>query len=390
MNLEDYTKTGMTIICDKQIFKSKQILRMSENNIFYKLINKNTKEEIKLDDLYYESDTDASQVKIGILKYYNISGVDPSIIKLRSRSYKNNTQDIGPNVELSTIFTDTSSSKNEITFEMNQNFQKTIDTLVSPYKVKENKPQRFDIKGNTFDYVGEVNDRIPNGKGKITYVSGFNKGNVYEGEVMNGEPHGYGKMTYSLDQHPRIESYQGLFSEGHPISINVDSLDDEDVHGYIIYRNDDTYEGGVTAFLQPRGVGIMKKQNGDVYTGHFSFGLYNGDGKMDYSDGTTYNGNWKNGKQTPLVVVNNYAEENNENIPNNQQSYNYNTPPLSPTRKQKEPSTTSPPQITRKKKGGFISRKYKKQLVRKTRRHMKKRNTMKNKKSTKRKSRKYT
>lgn len=365
---------------------------MSEDNIFYKLINKNTKEEIKLDELYYESDTDASQVKIGILKYYNIEGVDPSVIKLRSKSYKNNTQDIGPNVELSTIFTNATSDKNEITFELNQNFQNPIETLVSPYKVKENKPQRFEIKGNTFDYIGDISDRIPNGKGKITYVSGFAKGNVYEGEVVNGEPHGYGKITYPLDQHPRIETYQGLFSEGHPTSINVESLDGEGVQGYIIYRNGDTYEGGVTAYLQPKGMGRMRKQNGDVYTGHFSFGQYSGDGKMEYSDGTTYNGNWKNGKQSPLIVsqYDYVTTENKENIPNNQQTYNYNTPPPSPTKKKKEPSTTSPPSILRKKRGGFLSKKYKKQMARKTRRKMKKRNTMKNKKSTKRKSRKHT
>ena len=113
---------------------------MSEDSVQYKLTNKISKEEIKLDDMYYEPDTNALQIKIAILKYYNVDGVDPAVIKLRSRGYKNNTQDIGPSVELSSIFTDANSDKNEITFDMNKNFQNARDTLVASHKVKEYEP----------------------------------------------------------------------------------------------------------------------------------------------------------------------------------------------------------------------------------------------------------
>jgi hypothetical protein len=49
-----------------------QILsEMSEDNVQYKLTNKFSKEEIKLDDIYYEPNTTASDIKIGILHLFS-------------------------------------------------------------------------------------------------------------------------------------------------------------------------------------------------------------------------------------------------------------------------------------------------------------------------------
>jgi hypothetical protein len=370
---------------------------MSEDNVQYKLTSKISKEEIKLDDMYYEPDTNALQIKIAILKYYNVDGIDPSIIKLRSRSYKNNTQDIGPNVELSTIFTDANSDKNEITFDMNQNFQNARDTLVASHKVKEYEPLKFTIDGSNFNYVGDIKNRMPNGKGKITYISGTSQGNVYEGEVKNGLADGYGKMVFFKDQHPRIESYQGLFSEGHIVGMPVDSLDNDETRAVVIYRNGDQYEGGVNAYLQPRGMGKMIKPNGDVYVGKFNFGLYNDDmGKMTYADGTVFEGRWMNGKKVTNIVQPTWDE--NRIFGKNSKIVNFNSPPSSPERKKSQLSL--PPLLVRKKKredgeegGGLFTRKYKnqKKTKTKTRRYIKKRrSTVKNKKPKRgNKSRKY-
>ena len=143
------------------------------SSIQYKLINKKTKEEIQLDDMYHEEDTTAEQIKMAILNKYNVFGVDPSVIKLRSRGYKNNMQDIGPSIELSTIFTNATSEKNEITFEMNQHFQNTSDTLVAKHKI--NKPQHFIIKGVEFDYTGDIKDGKPNGKDKSNIMKMANQ-----------------------------------------------------------------------------------------------------------------------------------------------------------------------------------------------------------------------
>ena len=79
---------------------------MSEN-IIYKIVDKKTSEEIPpLDDMYYEPDTTTSlireQIKQYILKRYR-QNIDPERIKLRSKNYKSNAQDI-PDIEVSTIF----------------------------------------------------------------------------------------------------------------------------------------------------------------------------------------------------------------------------------------------------------------------------------------------
>ena len=373
---------------------------MSGDNIQYKLTNKISKEEIILDDMYYEPDTTANLIKIGILKHYNINGVDPAVIKLRSRVYKNNTQDIGPSVELSTIFTDANSEKNEITFEMNQSFQNARDTLVASHKVKEYEPLKFTIDGSTFNYVGDIKNRIPNGKGKITYISGDRVGIVYEGEVKNGLPDGYGKITYTINQHPRIESYQGLFSEGHVVSMPVDSLDSDETRAYVIYRNGDQYEGGITAYLQPRGMGKMIQQNGDVYVGKFNFGRYNDDmGKMTYSDGSVFEGRWMDGRKVTNITQPTQSEESI--FEQNFQVTSLGTQPSSPERN-KNSQLFEPPSIVRKKKredkeeeegGGLFTRKNRNQKKRKTRRYAKKRRTtIRNKPKSKRgnKSRKHS
>jgi hypothetical protein len=361
---------------------------MSQDYIEYKLIDKKTSKEIKIDKLYYEADTTALQIKIAILKYYGIEEINPEIIKLRSRSYKSNSQDIGLNVELSTIFKDPNSEKNEIIFEINQNFQNAVDTLIAPRKT--NKPLQFHIQGVDFEYIGDIKDRLPNGKGQIKYYANENgERTVYEGEVKNGLPDGYGKIIFSGEQHPRVESYQGMFSEGHVTSMRVDSLDNNETVAYIIYRNGDQYEGGTNGYLQPKGMGKMTRSNGDVYVGNFDFGVYNGNGVL-ISNGQRINGEWKNGKQ--VTFANDSSDENDtfleNNIPSNKR-YSYTSPPNSPERKKS--GVSEPPQVNRKKKGGRITIKYRNFLKNKTKRILKKqRSTIKNKKpKPKRATRKY-
>jgi hypothetical protein len=361
---------------------------MREDYIQYKLVNKKSKEEIKIDEMYYDADTTALQIKIAILKYYNVDGVNPEMIKLRSRHYKNNMQDIGSDVELSTIFRNTNSDKNEITFEINQDFQNAADTLVSPHKVIENKPLRFNkIMGNTFDYIGDIKDRKPNGKGKITYISGDDEGNVYEGEITDGVPDGYGKMTFSSQQNPRIESYQGVFLYGQTVDMLVSSPDSDETRAYIIYRNGDQYEGGVNSYNQPKGFGKMMKQNGEKNIGKFNFGKFIS-GKVIHPDGRVEEVDFENisverqrlnARLNARLLKPNTTndDENNSPLTNIASSsvFNYDTPPSSP------------------KRGGLFTRKYKKLKKRKTRQNAKKRRTtIRNKaKKSKRgnKSRKY-
>jgi hypothetical protein len=364
------------------------------SNIQYKLVNKKTNEEIQIGDIYHEEDTTAEQIKMAILNKYNINSVDPAVIKLRSMGYKKNTQDIGPSVELSTIFTDANSDNNEITFEMNQSFQNAADTLVAKHKI--NKPIHFTVKGVEFDYVGDIKDRMPNGKGQIRYYTNEDgERTVYEGEVKNGLAHGYGKITFSKDQHHRIESYQGLFTEGHVVGMRVDSLDNDDIPAYVIYRNGDQYEGGITAYLQPRGMGKMIKQNGDVYVGEFNFGLYNGNGKMTYADGSVFDGGWMDGNKVTNIVQPTGDEESL--LGKGFQVTSFGSPPSSPERNKSQ--LFEPPLIVRKKKkddgengGGLFTRKYRNQKKGKTIRSTKKRRTTVGNKKSKRgnKSRKHS
>lgn len=59
-----------------------------------------------------------------------------------------------------------------------------------------------------------------------------------------------------------------------------------------------TYRGAIDDDNIPNGHGKMKYTDGHVYEGNWKDGEPHGHGKMIYNDGNVYEGNWENGEPT--------------------------------------------------------------------------------------------
>ena len=154
------------------------------------------------------------------------------------------------------------------------------------------------IEYGEYVYIGEHQEGLPEGKGKMDYGDGnqyegeFHKGQMhgkgtydffngakYEGEWMNGLYEGYGKFYYTDGG-----SYEGEWKNA-------------DKHGYgkQIAVEGDIYEG--EWFEDKRqGSGKYVYANGDVYEGEFLQNTFHGQGKLTYANGDVYEGQWENNK----------------------------------------------------------------------------------------------
>jgi len=129
-------------------------------------------------------------------------------------------------------------------------------------------------KGST--YEGDIENNVPNGKGKLTFTDGV----VYIGDFVNGKRQGNGKLTYA----------DGSYYKG-------DWFDDA-ANG----KGEMTYEAGgmyIGDFVNGKSNGQGKtilKDGSTYYEGNYVNNLRQGKGKMYYKNGRTMaDGDWVNG-----------------------------------------------------------------------------------------------
>ena len=396
------------------------------SNIQYKLVNKKTNEEIPLlDNMYYEPDTTVSLIKQQIKEYLltKYINVNPEHIKLKSKSYKSGFQDI-PDIEISTIFKDPTSGKNEFTFEIVNNDENNIPNIS---EIRTSREKTYtDINGNRFTYSGEKDDDgYPNRYGIIKYISGDDIGNEYVGMFNeNYLPNGEGRMTIHNELDP-ILKYSGTFSNGtiQPNNVTIIYKPNNEnnymeyngniknsfgirPHGYgkMILNNLDKFIGDFAlglyeygsmyykngnikvysgswernkpnAYGRTAGHGIIIDNKNNRYKGDVIDGVYEGNGMMKYNDGSNrllYHGMWSKG--LPSYGEMTYKDgrppyqgpwENGEPNPPEPQPTNIQTgtPQGSPNRSRK---TDQPPNLSRKKGGRIVTRKYRNQKKRRT------------------------
>ena len=396
---------------------------MSEN-IKYKIVDKKTKQEIPpLDDMYYEADTTVplikQQIKEYLLKRHKVN-INPEHIKLKSKSYKSNAQYI-PDIEISTIFKDPASDKNEFIFEIENNDENNIPSIA---EIRTSRKETFiDTNGNQFTYSGEKDDdENPYRYGIIKYISGDNIGNEYVGMFNeNYLPNGDGTMTIHSQLDP-VWKYSGTFSNGKiqpnnatiiykpnnknnygyykgdvknefrirphgrgkMILVNLDEFVGDFAlglyeFGTMYYKNGNIklYSGPwernkPNAYGRTAGNGVIIDNKNNRYEGDVVDGVYEGYGTMEYNDGSNrrfYDGMWSNGQ--PSFGEMTYKDgrpayegpwENGEPSPPQQQEQQQymnqlGTPHGSPDRRR----NNSPPKLTRKKGGRIVTRKYRNQ-----------------------------
>lgn len=129
--------------------------------------------------------------------------------------------------------------------------------------------------GNGLAYVGEYDNDIKSGKGKL-YDFQTNK-YIFDGEWANDHRNGYGELD------KEDVKYKGNYVD-----------DKMEGKGLLTWSNGNAYEGDFKNDLR-HGRGIMKFYNGDRYEGDFENGLMHGDGVYVWKNGERYIGEFKEG-----------------------------------------------------------------------------------------------
>jgi len=179
---------------------------------------------------------------------------------------------------------------------------KKQDNNLDPYETLKKFYTLFDLDANPHisvdkKYITNLNkktieyyDNLPipdmkriNNDIYITTTITYSNDKQYIGELKNGLPHGKGRLTY-----PNGNIYkEGTFLDG-----NLHSI------GKMVYENGDIYEGDFKHGFRD-GLGIYKFHDGDIYEGEFKDGLKDGFGKFTSKsqNGDFYDGQWRQDKQ---------------------------------------------------------------------------------------------
>ena len=155
-------------------------------------------------------------------------------------------------------------------------FQNPTGACAITLESRPEQPSLLRFKNGNI-YIGEVNQGMLDGQGKLEMVTGV----VYEGKFKENLIHGQGMVQW-----PDSSSYKGSFKLGLK-------------HGSGIYKNPKKgviYEGEWVEGKR-EGKGRLTLKDGSVYEGEFKSGLKEGKGKLVYPSGNYYDGIWKGGKK---------------------------------------------------------------------------------------------
>ena len=141
-------------------------------------------------------------------------------------------------------------------------------------------------------YIGEFKNGKMNGWGMCTYSNG----SMYKGEWLNGYPHGEGKKVLA-----NKKEWSGKWVKGRAIdrrgnTINVEALlnGPKQSNTQLLAKNTNT-EGCIYGnCIDGKGIYVYKNQSAR-YEGTFQGELAHGKGTIYYADGNVYTGDWVNG-----------------------------------------------------------------------------------------------
>ena len=181
---------------------------------------------------------------------------------------------------------------------------------------KEGNGKYINIYKNEI-YYGEWVNNIKEGIGKIYY----NNDLIFEGSFINGKKEGLGMIIIKnkgylhLKYKKDIIEEKGVFQTYNNRNINI-IIDNnlKIIKGNFILQNGDIYEGEIDENGNREGKGIMNYHNGDSYSGEWKNDMKNGNGRMSYFNVDFYNGYWKNDKKEGkgIMKYNNGDEYNGD------------------------------------------------------------------------------
>ncbi|CAD8168175.1 unnamed protein product [Paramecium pentaurelia] len=134
--------------------------------------------------------------------------------------------------------------------------------------------EKLEIRKQDEYYIGECQDGIPHGKGKLE-----NKEYIYEGQFKNGLKNGKGQLKYK----DKKDYYDGQFKN-----------DRMDGNGKYYFSNKVIYDGNFKDG-QITGRGEMRYPNNKFYRGDFLNGKMHGQGILQTESGGKHEGQFKDG-----------------------------------------------------------------------------------------------
>lgn len=142
-------------------------------------------------------------------------------------------------------------------------------------------------------YTGGLHNGAFHGTGRIIWPDG----SEYRGEFYCGAPHGIGTYCHTDGRMRRVIHERGCLVEGRILSNN--SIIDGARFGSFTQNGNYSgwFRGDRVRGYVPHGRGIMKYENGSVYSGQWHDGRMHGNGTMRWQDGSWYSGNWVHGKR---------------------------------------------------------------------------------------------
>lgn len=142
-------------------------------------------------------------------------------------------------------------------------------------------------------YVGSFVDKLRSGQGKIT----FRNKSSYDGQWLNDKRNGIGVYIDSIGNKYEgnwvddVKSGNGKYTDNQG-NVYEGTWTNGELTGHIVirYKNKSLYEGEYNQGI--RGQGKMTYTDGSIYSGNFAKNKRSGYGEMVYSFGVTYKGNW--------------------------------------------------------------------------------------------------
>ncbi len=142
-------------------------------------------------------------------------------------------------------------------------------------------------------YMGALRNGAFHGRGRVVWPDG----SEYRGDFFLGHPHGRGLYHHPDGRRRMVVHDKGRLVEGRIISNDI--LLDGARYGSFTQNGSYTgwFRGDRVRGFVPHGRGVMKYENGSVYSGQWRDGRMHGNGAMRWEDGSRYSGNWVHGKR---------------------------------------------------------------------------------------------
>lgn len=143
-------------------------------------------------------------------------------------------------------------------------------------------------------YEGQLKNHVKHGAGRHVGADG----SEYRGGYADGKPHGEGTYSYPDGRRKKVLYDRGRLIESRFLSHDMD--ENGCIYGEFEFlgRYNGWFKGSKIKGFIPHGRGIMRYDNGSIFSGQWENGKMHGNGMVRWEDGSIYSGQWVHGKRS--------------------------------------------------------------------------------------------